>query len=390
MHCEISFVKAYVYTLSSQKVTATLAQRSTMAESSTPEKQQPNDAPPGTEMQKTVASSEKQVDRQSASSPATSQSSSGSNEEGGDEKEAAGYSGGPGSDGLMEPSENVYFWGVPSNFTEFEMNLLVFAAGDVVSVKMGHANGKPNTYAFVQFKKQEDAEAAIKMLHNRKFHSRNLVVQYAKPAKLATSSNIKKNSTSSVSKGAVNTLYLLMLLFPGYIRSGLPENVTDKSLEQLFLKYGTVVSTRVIINRNTGTPLGTALVRMESSHQAAVAIGDLNGCQLNGGGRGHILSCRFAHEKRTPPSSTTNLYISGLPEDVTEGSLKELFAAFGNVVSQKIIINRNTGAPLGTALVRMETNDQANTCISNLHGSKMNGGKFLTVRFAADKGNKHT
>jgi len=154
------------------------------------------------------------------------------------------------------------------------------------------------------------------------------------------------------------------------------------------LKYGTVVSTRVIINRNTGAPLGTALVRMETSHQAAVAIGELNGCQLNGVRQ--VLSCRLAHEKRTAPSSTTNLYISGLPEDVNEGSLKELFAAYGNVVSQKIIINRNTGAPLGTALVRMETNEQANTCISNLHGSKMNGGKFLAVRFAADKGNRNT
>lgn len=33
--------------------------------------------------------------------------------------------------GKVEPSTNVYFWGVPSSYTEFEMNLLVFAAGNV-------------------------------------------------------------------------------------------------------------------------------------------------------------------------------------------------------------------------------------------------------------------
>eukprot|EP00954_Amorphochlora_amoebiformis_P025866 1375771-Amorphochlora_amoeboformis.AAC.1 len=38
--------------------------------------------------------------------------------------------------GLEPPSKNVYFWGVPSDYTEFEMNLLVFACGDVSDVAL--------------------------------------------------------------------------------------------------------------------------------------------------------------------------------------------------------------------------------------------------------------
>eukprot|EP00465_Bigelowiella_longifila_P007835 CAMPEP_0185271698 /NCGR_PEP_ID=MMETSP1359-20130426/45433_1 /TAXON_ID=552665 /ORGANISM="Bigelowiella longifila, Strain CCMP242" /LENGTH=194 /DNA_ID=CAMNT_0027863735 /DNA_START=1 /DNA_END=585 /DNA_ORIENTATION=+ len=165
--------------------------------------------------------------------------------------------------------------------------------------------------------------------------------------------------------------------------SGLPENVTDKHIEHLFMMYGSIVSTKILQNPQTGAPLGTALVRMQNTHQAASAIQNLNGFQLMGG---NVLSCRYANEKPRGLPSSTNLYVSGLSHNITDSALRELFAPYGSVTSQRIITNRATGMPLGTALVRMETNEQANACINNINGAQMSGGKYLSVRFATEKG----
>ncbi|GAB5355385.1 hypothetical protein AAMO2058_000201100 [Amorphochlora amoebiformis] len=373
--------------------------------------------------------------------------------------------------GLEPPSKNVYFWGVPSDYTEFEMNLLVFACGDVVSIHMGKPNGKPFTYALVQFAKQDEAEQAVKLLNDRPFNNRKLVVRYAKPPKASVPSNpvmfsplnmaISLDNKGNKQRRAHSGEPLLPApqfmpgpepypipptgmpypgpppyaprgypmdpsQFPGgypnpptyaavqpggqpmnykfsprqmisamnqtmgpsslsntniYV-SGLPEMVNDAYLQNLFSPYGKILSTKIIINRNTGQPLGTALVRMDSPPSASSAIENLNGAQLSSG---QLLACRFANEKRVPTNSTTNLYISGLPEDITEASLKNLFSPFGTVVSMKIIMNRETGNPLGTALVRMDTNEQAVSCINKLNGNQLNGGKFLKVRFATEK-----
>eukprot|EP00466_Bigelowiella_natans_P014456 jgi/Bigna1/67235/fgenesh1_pg.3_\ len=361
-----------------------------------------------------------------------------------------------------EPSENVYFWGLPSHYTELEMTLLAFAAGDVVSVRMGPSNGKPHTHAFVQFTKLEEAERAIKFLNKRKFDSRHLVVRYAKPVTHRNGSTVTVNSAlsapprSKIPTPAPATYGMRsqnspMQYYPrqqgyhqngsqGYYQndlqmaygsrygasgggsytsdniyiSGLPDNVTDKYIERLFMMYGSIVSTKILQNPQTGAPLGTALVRMQNSHQAASAIHNLNGFQLMGGS---VLSCRYANEKQRGPPSSTNLYLSGLPNDVTDSSLRMCFVCemtvlfvamlfsgdildvrhivsvapalkycrYGNIVSTKVLTSRDTGLPLGNALVRVQTSQQAAVARQNLDGCQLNGGQVLSCRFANEK-----
>jgi RNA recognition motif-containing protein len=62
----------------------------------------------------------------------------------------------------------------------------------------------------------------------------------------------------------------------------LPWSINDRSLEETFEKYGTVVSAKVIMDRATGRSKGFAFVEMENSSDAADAMKALNNSQLEG------------------------------------------------------------------------------------------------------------
>lgn len=62
----------------------------------------------------------------------------------------------------------------------------------------------------------------------------------------------------------------------------LPYATTDANLEQLFSRFGTVASARVITDKLTGRSKGFGFVEMSSSSEAQAAIEALNGAQLDG------------------------------------------------------------------------------------------------------------
>lgn len=62
----------------------------------------------------------------------------------------------------------------------------------------------------------------------------------------------------------------------------LPYDVTDNDLQQLFAKYGSVESARVVMDRDTGRAKGFGFVEMKDSAEAAKAIAATNGLDMNG------------------------------------------------------------------------------------------------------------
>ncbi len=63
---------------------------------------------------------------------------------------------------------------------------------------------------------------------------------------------------------------------------GLPYNVTDELLENLFSAYGTVESATLMINKITDLPDGFGFVEMSCESEAQAAIENLNGTQFEG------------------------------------------------------------------------------------------------------------
>lgn len=62
----------------------------------------------------------------------------------------------------------------------------------------------------------------------------------------------------------------------------LPWSVDDEELKQAFEKQGTVVSAKVVKDRDTGRSRGFGFVEMENSSDAKNAIKALNESELNG------------------------------------------------------------------------------------------------------------
>jgi cold-inducible RNA-binding protein len=69
----------------------------------------------------------------------------------------------------------------------------------------------------------------------------------------------------------------------------------------------------------------------------------------------------------------TKLYVGNLPYSAKEESLKEHFSSAGSVASVKIIIDRETGRSKGFGFVEMDSDDGAQSAVSQLDGQEFEG-----------------
>ena len=75
-----------------------------------------------------------------------------------------------------------------------------------------------------------------------------------------------------------------------------------------------------------------------------------------------------------------SIYVGNLPFSATEDEVRGLFAAYGEVLSVKIITDRETGRPRGFAFVEMGDAD-ADAAIEGLADHDM-GGRSLKINEA--------
>lgn len=83
----------------------------------------------------------------------------------------------------------------------------------------------------------------------------------------------------------------------------------------------------------------------------------------------------------------TKLFVGSLPFDTTEEQLQQLFASHGNVVSAKIINDRETGRSRGFGFVEMPNDTEAQAAIAALNGSNV-GGRQIAVNVARPPENR--
>lgn len=67
------------------------------------------------------------------------------------------------------------------------------------------------------------------------------------------------------------------------------------------------------------------------------------------------------------------LYVGNLPYSTTDQTLTDAFSQCGTVESAKVIIDRDSGRSKGFAFVEMSSSSEAETSISKLNGSQMDG-----------------
>ncbi|HKY63786.1 MAG TPA: RNA-binding protein [bacterium] len=75
------------------------------------------------------------------------------------------------------------------------------------------------------------------------------------------------------------------------------------------------------------------------------------------------------------------LYVGSLPYSVDDAQLNELAAAYGSVLSSKVIKDKFSGQSKGFGFVEMENDDEADAAINGLNGKDV-GGRTLKVNEA--------
>lgn len=184
-----------------------------------------------------------------------------------------------------------------------------------------------------------------------------------------------------------------------YVR-GLPVEYRKQDLDDVFSKYGSIVQSRVV-------DLGVGFVRFDTNANALKAIDALDGTRPPNGSESDRLLVKFANpspkyrrnkpqggggggggpasapgrysSSRYPqngyynfgqngaPENHQNLYVRGLPNDITKQHLDSLFMQYGPLTSTKLIGN-------GVAFVRYDMPRNAQLAIQELNGRIVAGG----------------
>ncbi|XP_065338515.1 RNA-binding motif, single-stranded-interacting protein 1 isoform X4 [Cloeon dipterum] len=170
-----------------------------------------------------------------------------------------------------------------------------------------------------------------------------------------------------------------------YIR-GLNQNTTDKDLVAMCSQYGTITSTKAILDKNTNKCKGYGFVDFESPVAAETAVKSLQakGIQAQMAKVGISLVHRRQSQQEQDP---TNLYIANLPLNYKENDLDALLTKYGQVISTRILRDTN-GQSKGVGFARMESKEKCEQIIQMFNSQQLQGSKEpLLVKFA-DGGNK--
>ncbi len=70
---------------------------------------------------------------------------------------------------------------------------------------------------------------------------------------------------------------------------------------------------------------------------------------------------------------SNRIYVGNLAYSITDDSLQQQFAAFGTVVSAKVMMDRDSGRSKGFGFVEMESPTATQAAIRGLHGQSVDG-----------------
>ena len=167
--------------------------------------------------------------------------------------------------------------------------------------------------------------------------------------------------------------------------NNLPLHTTDDDLLRLGSCFGRVKSHKAIINQETGLCKGYGFIMYEFLHDAELAIQQL---PLHGLATSWAKESFSSKLRRMADSTTSNVYLSNLPQDITPPQLEQLFSPH-EVISLRILTDGANGKPRGVGFVRLRDRHVAHECIERLNGMVFpNQETPLQARFADSEAQK--
>ncbi|KAL1888745.1 Protein phosphatase PP2A regulatory subunit B [Sporothrix stenoceras] len=215
-----------------------------------------------------------------------------------------------------------------------------FAAfGNILSCKVAQdEHGASKGYGFVHYETDEAAQQAIKNVNGMLLNEKKVYVGHHIP---------KKDRQSKFEEMKANYTNI-------YIKNLNPD-VTDEEFRELFEKYGTVTSSTIARDQDTGKSRGFGFINFTAHEAAAAAVAELNERDFHGQelyvGRAQKKhereeelrkSYEAARQEKASKYVGVNLYIKNLDDEVDDEKLRELFAPYGPITSAKVMRETQT------------------------------------------------
>ena len=168
---------------------------------------------------------------------------------------------------------------LPQSMSEDDVRNLFATIGPVQSCKLikDKLSQVSLGYCFVNYHTAVDADKAIQNLNGLPLQNKMIKVSYARPSSTAI-----KNAN----------------LYVAY----LPKTFTQSDLEALFLPFGGIITSKILVDSATGLSRGVGFVRYDKHSEAENAIASLNGNTVQGSTQPILV--KFANPPNTGASST--------------------------------------------------------------------------------------
>ncbi|XP_055388795.1 ELAV-like protein 2 isoform X2 [Condylostylus longicornis] len=159
----------------------------------------------------------------------------------------------------------------------------------------------------------------------------------------------------------------------------LPQTMTQEEMRSLFSSIGELESCKLVRDKVTvlpasitalnpalqqvGQSLGYGFVNYVRAEDAEKAINTLNGLRL----QNKIIKVSYAR-----PSSESikgaNLYVSGLPKNLSQPDLESMFSPYGKIITSRILCDNISGLSKGVGFIRFDQRHEAERAIQELNG----------------------
>jgi len=278
----------------------------------------------------------------------------------------------------FEREANVIVRNLAKDVDQKQVFDLFKAHGHISSCKLERfPDGTSRGFCFIQYSKREEAQAAISALNGQSLSGKAIEVL---PHQKRSDRNLDGQSSR----------------FTNVFVKNLDKGTDDAKLKQLFASFGDIESASVK-RSDDETLLDYGFVAFKKAESAASAVEKMNKTLMSNGNvlmvAEHI-SKRQNELKQSDSSLTpismamkktydSNIYIKGLPDDITEEKLRAEFGKVGKIISVKINTHPKSGYKHGFVLY--ESVREAQDAIKRFHSEPVFGGRAIQVDFWLSK-----
>lgn len=155
-------------------------------------------------------------------------------------------------------------------------------------------------------------------------------------------------------------------------------DVNEGLLFEIFNAVGPVSSIRVCRDAVTRRSLGYAYVNFHQIADAERALDTMNYTEIKG------KPCRIMWSQRDPSlrrSGVGNIFVKNLQESIDNKQLYDTFSLFGNILSCKVVQDKENGSSKGYGYIHYETAEAAQAAIEKLNGMLIDGQEVQVGEF---------